>query len=97
MYLGNYCGKDLANMILKSKNGCQHYVHEQHRSCGGWDSGACALLEEAKEYHLEPSKWSNEQGEEFNEEASGSCNTYDNCCKNGNTCEPSKLSYSECC
>ena len=54
-----------------------------------YDGGSCTLREEAEEY--------DEGGyyaEEFNEEASGSCSLYEECCRTA--CHPSELGYEEC-
>ena len=54
----------------------------------------CGALEEA----LEASGYGNEiarSGEDFNEEAHGSCEVYEKCCKQG-PCNPTDLGKEEC-
>ena len=53
------------------------------------NGGSCKLYEEALE-HVN----GNYEGEEFNEEASGSCDVYEECCNKA--CYPEELGYEEC-
>jgi len=80
---GRYCGRELANMILKASNACR-------RSTG---RGGCTILEEAREWDKSDNN-SREHAEEFNEEAGDPCPVYQECCIEG--CHPNELGPEEC-
>ena len=64
------------------------YANNEH------DGGACTLYREAREFGTDPENWSDEMGEELNEEASGQCSAYEECCLKA--CSPYEVTEDEC-
>jgi len=59
-------------------------------ACPVTGSGACTVLEEAREWRKE----GDSSGEEFNEEVNGNCKAYHECCIE--RCHPRELGPEEC-
>jgi len=84
-------------MIIHARNGCRRHNPDQI------NSGSCGLLQEALEKDRMYAGWTrgSESDDEFNSEAHGSCEVYEECCReegaeNPVGCSPVELGLEEC-